>query len=134
MTLRERILSAQPEYVDVPVPMLGGAVVRVRQMLSIERDAFEQDCIEEINGVRVFGKKNIRAKLIVRCATDPDSGELIFTEADADALGRTRADLVNLLWEPAARLSGITKQDEDDLGKGSGSNRGGDSVSTSPGS
>lgn len=97
----------------VTVPILGD--VLVRGMSGVERDAFEASCLEGRGKRREFTTRNVRAKVVAACARDPHDEALLFP--DADALGAIRADVLDALFACAARLSGITKEDEESLGK-----------------
>ena len=46
-----------------------------------------------------------------------EAGKRIFTESDVDALGTIRADVLHKLFTVAQKLSGITEEDAEDLGK-----------------
>lgn len=96
----------------VTVPILGA--VTIQGMSGAQRDAFEASCIEERGKKRKFSTQNFRAKLVAFCAVD-DDGERLFT--DPEALGSIRADVLDRLYGPAARLSGLSKEDEEELGK-----------------
>ncbi len=96
----------------VSVPVLGPVIVR--GMSGVQRDAFEASCMEGRGKKREFNMRNVRAKLVAFCAVD-EHDEPIFP--DADALGNIRADVLDPLYTVAAKLSGISKEDEESLGK-----------------
>ncbi len=113
---REALLNATaPPAQTVAVPELNGEVV-VRGMTGTERDAFEASLIEGRGKKRDLNMKNLRAKLVAYCCVD-EAGKRIFTESDVDALGTIRADVLNKLFTVAQKLSGITEEDAEDLGK-----------------
>jgi hypothetical protein len=97
----------------VTVPVIGA--VLVQGMSGVQRDAFEASCMEGRGKKREFNMRNVRAKLVAACARDPKDKELLFP--DAEALGGIRADVLDPLYTVAAKLSGISKEDEDALGK-----------------
>ena len=105
-------LSTLPRE-TVTVPVLGKVVVV--GMSGVQRDAFEASCMEGRGKKREFNMRNVRAKLVSACARDAQDDELLFP--DADALGGIRADILDPLYTVAAKLSGISKEDEDALGK-----------------
>lgn len=122
-------LKALPSEV-VTVPVLGA--VTVRGMSGLQRDAFEASCMEGKGKKREFNMRNVRAKLVAMCVMGPD-GARLFSDSDAEALGEGRADVLDALYASAARLSGISKEDAEDLGKPSGTETpGGSSSSVSP--
>jgi hypothetical protein len=109
-------LQALPRE-SVKVPVLGTVVVR--GLSGIERDKFEKSCIEGRGKKREVNVINLRARLAVLCTYDATDTERLFEDGDAQALGEGRADVVDLLYGVGARLAGISKEDEDDLGKSS---------------
>jgi hypothetical protein len=114
---KDALLGATAPTERVAVSALQGDVI-VRGMTGAERDAFEVSLVEGRGKRRDVNLRNMRAKLVAFCAVD-EQGARLFADADADALGQTRADVLDCLYAVAARLSGITKEDEDELGKSS---------------
>jgi len=124
MLSKEQILKAkdlQTETVDVPE--WGGKVV-VMGMTGKQRDEFEQSVIK--------GKKtnmsNIRARLCQVSLVD-EAGVLLFNSNDIAKLGGKSAAALDRCFEVASRLSGISKDDVEDLEKNSGKGRSEDSTS-----
>lgn len=116
MGLRDIILAAtQTPTEKVPLPELGISVT-VRGMSGAERDAFEASCFEGRGKKRAFNMKNVRAKLVAYCCVD-DAGQRVFSDADAEALGSVRADIIDRLFGPAQKLSGMSDEDVDELGQ-----------------
>ena len=112
---REKLLGATtPPQESVNVPELGGEVL-VRGMTGVERDAFEATLIVGKGRKRDINTVNMRAKLVAYCCVD-ETGRRIFTDDDAVALGKVRADILDRIFSVAQRLSGVTDQDADDLG------------------
>lgn len=101
----------------VPVPELGGDVL-VQGMSGAQRDAWEGSLVEGRGKKRRMNTANIRAKLVAQCCID-EQGNRLFTDDDAEALGKTRVDALNRLFAVAQRLSGVTDEDVDELGEGS---------------
>lgn len=104
----------------VAVPEWGGELI-IRGLTGRERDAYEQSLIR---GRGVVDYDNARAKLLVRCIID-ESGERVFTEDDADALGRKAGAVLDRLFSVAARLSGLGPGDVEELMGNSGRGGGG---------
>lgn len=96
-----------------------GQTFTVQGMNGVDRDAFESSLMTtSANGKkRMFNPANIRAKLLVRSLIDPDTGERLFGDGDADALGQVRSDILDRLFGVAQRLSGISDQDVEALTK-----------------
>lgn len=119
---REQILSAQDlEKELVEVKEWGGAVY-VRALTGAERDAFEQSLVEErVVGrgrrqetTRTVNMRNARAKLCALTICD-EQGERLFTDADVQDLGKKSAAALTRVYEVAARLSGLTDEDMEEL-------------------
>lgn len=116
MSIREQILSATvPEEVVSLRPILPVDVI-VRGMTGMQRDTFEAGCLEGKGKKRAFNPIGARAKLVAFCCYDRD-GARIFTDDDVEQLQIVRADLVAKLASVAQKLSGLTEEDLDELGK-----------------
>lgn len=104
-------LGKAPQQI-VKVPILGDVIVR--GMTGTERDEFEAGLIVGKGRHRDVNLRNMRARLVWYCAVD-ESGDRVFS--DPDSLGRIRADVLNMLFTVAQKLSGITEEDADELGQ-----------------
>lgn len=119
MSLRDRLLAAaELPRESVSVPELGETFT-VQGMNGLQRDDFEASLFTTTaNGRRrIFAPANIRAKLLVRCVIDPETGERLFNDGDVDVVGQIRADVLDRLFSVAQRLSGISDRDVEELGK-----------------
>lgn len=144
--IRELILEADDaSSEDVPCPEWAHSgwdgTVKVRGLTGAERDAFEASCQQLRKHRNDRGKEvreavpvldNVRAKLLVKCALDPDDGTRLFTDQDANALGEKSGKVLDRLYEVAARLSGLSDEDLEDLAGNSEAGRSGDSPSSLP--
>lgn len=101
----------------VDLPELGGHVY-VRGMSGVERDNWERSLVVGKGRRRDYNLDNVRARLAARTICD-EAGVRTFTDADADTLGTIRVDCLNRIFEVAQRLSGVSDQDMEELGKGS---------------
>ena len=90
--------------------------ITLKALSAKERDAFESSFMVQKGKKREFVNANIRAKLVVKCAIDEMQNRL-WSDDDAGWLGDKNASAVNRLYEAAARLSGITEADADELEK-----------------
>lgn len=98
----------------VEVPEWGGEVY-VRCLTAAERDDWEASVVSvEKNGKAKTDMKNLRAKLVARTVCD-EEGKRIFSDSQVDALGKKSAAALDRLYAVAARLSKITKGDEEEL-------------------
>jgi hypothetical protein len=121
---REQILASTLAFEDVEVPAWG-RTVRIREMTLLDRSAFEIAVYNvPSRGIR------LRSELLVRVCTDPATGERIFRDEDAERLAVTSAKAVQVLFLPALRLSGLTEEEADELGKAPGASGG--STTSSP--
>lgn len=114
---KEEILGALDiETRRVEVPEWGGAVL-VRGLSGAERDRFEDESLErrgkKATDVRA-NLANIRARLVALTLVDGD-GKLLFTAGDIKALGNKSASALARVYDVAARLSGLTDEDVDEL-------------------
>jgi hypothetical protein len=114
---RDDIMKASdndPEEVNVPE---WGGVVLVRGMTGRERDAFEVSLMTPgRGGKRVMDPANVRAKVVVRCVVD-DDGERLFTDADVVEVGGKSAAALERLYAVAARLSGLSDEDQETMAR-----------------
>ncbi|MGE5585722.1 MAG: hypothetical protein ACM309_09390 [Bacillota bacterium] len=111
---KEAILQAQDlPTEDVEVREWGGTV-RVRALTGAERDAFEQGVVETRGKSTRMNLRNIRAKLVALTVVDED-GKRVFTDEDAELLGRKSAAALNRVFEVAQRLSGLRPEDVEEL-------------------
>lgn len=116
MLTKDQILESQdiPEQV-VEVPEWGG-FVKVRGMTGIERDQFESSIMRGKGKNIQLNWNNIRAKLVAKSIVN-GNGENLFTDADVAALGKKSAAALDRVFEIAQKLSGITKEDIEELAK-----------------
>lgn len=114
---KEQILKAKDlKEETVNVPEWGGSV-KVRSLTGRERDEFERDVFND-------GDKstweNFRAKLVALTIVD-EKGERIFTSSDVHALGNKSALALDKIFSVSQRLSGLRKEDVEEMTKNSGS-------------
>lgn len=97
------------------VPEWGGEVF-VKTMTGSERDSFEAGHV----AARKAGNDlaNIRARLAVATLCDGE-GKRLFTDEDAEALGKTHARALDRVFDVARRLNGIGKEEVAELEKNS---------------
>jgi hypothetical protein len=125
---REQILSADDIKIEVvPVPAWGGDVI-VRGLTGRERDAYEATVMRIKGTDTQLILSNARAKLVAASIVD-ESGQRLFDDTDVVALGQKSAESLQRIYDVAARLSGLTKSDLDDLTKNSADGQPDDSLS-----
>jgi|SRR6185503_4613104 len=104
--------------------------VWVRGMTGKERDAWEASLMRGRGSERRTDTRNARARLAVRCLVNEAGDRLFPRDEDAEKLGNIRVDYLQKIFEAAQRLSVVTDDDLDELGKSSGSADGGASSSS----
>jgi len=103
MLTREAILAADDlKREEVQVPEWGGAVC-VTTMTGAGRDAWEQSLVGAKGAVNIT---NVRARLVAYTVVDAE-GQRLFTDADAEALGRKSAAALDRCAKVAQRLNGL---------------------------
>ena len=118
MGLRETLLGATaPPTETVWIPQLGVSFT-LRGMTGAERDKYEGGLFIEKKGKRIFNSRDLRAKMVGYCCID-EKGNRLLSDADVEALGAVRADVIDRLFGVAQRLSGMRDEDVDELGIGS---------------
>lgn len=105
------LTDSKVEAVDVPEWKTS---VYVRTMTGAERDAFEVSCMAGKSGNSNLA--NFRARLCAVCLCD-EQGNRLFTDADADALGKKNAAALERIREAAQKLNKIGAADVDELTK-----------------
>jgi hypothetical protein len=118
----------------VEVPEWGGHVF-VRTLTGAERDSFENETVLfrplGQSGPNMDAMNRTRARLCARAMCD-EEGRRIFSDDDVAALSAKSAAALDRVYEVAARLSKIGRQDMEELVKNSASAPGGASCSDSP--
>jgi hypothetical protein len=115
---KEEFLKKRPvRFEDVEIPEWD-AKVRVKELMSSARDKWEQSNLQDAGkGQMKLRLQNARARLVAASVIDPDSGELVFTDEDVLAIGGQSAAVIDRIYDVAARLSGITENDLEEITK-----------------
>jgi len=94
-----------------------GSVI-VRGLSASERDEFESTTFTGEGKSRKFNYKNLRARLLSLTICN-EAGDLIFSDADIEKLGKKNGKVMDNLFGIAQKLSGIGQTDLEDLLKNS---------------
>lgn len=127
---RDQILGADDRPTEVvSVPEWGGEV-KVRGLSGTERDAYEASIASpRPDGRKHINLRNLRARLVVLACVDPETGDRLFRDDDAEALGGKSAAAVDRLFSVARRLSGLGEDDVEEMAEAFGVAPSGDSIS-----
>jgi hypothetical protein len=119
---KKAILAAKDTRLKGPVavPEWGGDVY-MRTITGAERDQFEDAYAEQ-------KMKAFRVRFLVMALAD-ESGERLFGDGDAAALGGKASTVINRLFDEAWTHNAFTQEAVDGLGEGSASVQSGDSTS-----
>jgi len=88
--------------------------IYIRGLSARERDSFEASCMNGKGKARGLNMDNVRARLLVRSICT-ETGERLFQDHEADALGSVPAAVVDRLFTVAQRLSGLSTNDVEEL-------------------
>lgn len=105
---RDAILGADDLKKEVVrVPEWGGDVL-IASMTGEARDAWEQSLVGAKKGE--VNMRNVRARLLAYAAVD-EKGERLFSDADAEKLGKKSAKALERCVKVIQRLNALTDQD-----------------------
>ena len=101
------------EWVTVPEWKMR---VRVRGMTGAERDRWEGEMADtqRPGGLAKNWSVNMRARMVSRCVVN-EHGESIFNSGMVAALGERNAAALDRVFDVARRLSGLAREDVDEL-------------------
>ena len=117
MGIRDDILSADDsDLEEILIPKWTAEPLYVCVMSGTDRDAFEASMIVQRGKSQAQNLSNIRAKLAVRCLVDKDRNR-IFSDDDADALGKKSGAELQRVFEVARRKNRLSNEDVEELAK-----------------
>lgn len=113
---KDAILNAvDRNVIEVEVPEWGG-VVGIRVMNGVERDHYESTVRKTLK-TNEDSMEGLRALLLSLTLCDSDTGESLFTIADASALNEKNGKVVDWLFEKANEINGLSKRESAELAK-----------------
>jgi hypothetical protein len=111
---REEILNASDYTTEiVEVPEWGGSVI-VQSLSGKERDEFELSQLVQKGKVTELNLVNLRARLVAMSIVD-ENHKSVFTLADVAKLGAKNAAALERVYKVAQRLSGLRREDIEEL-------------------
>ena len=112
---KDAILAADDlKYEDVEVPEWGGSV-RVRSLTGSERDEYEASLLVGKGKDKDINFQNARARMIYLSAIDEEGGRLFIKAGDVVAIGKKNANALDRVFSVCQKLSGMRKEDMDEL-------------------
>ncbi|MCP5414927.1 MAG: hypothetical protein H6961_10010 [Chromatiaceae bacterium] len=124
------VASQDKEYQDVDVPEWGGTV-RIATMSGEDRDRWELSMMQADDSSERGFKLNFdaysRVRLVAMCLVDDNFNRIFVTKEQIERLSQKSGKVMDLLYDVAQRVNGITDEDIDDLEKNSVSAQNGDS-------
>lgn len=118
LTNKESILMISDLPIDPVYIAEWKSNVYVRGLTAFERDQFESTLFTGEGKTRKQNFSNMRARLLVLTICD-EKGNRLFSDTDADILGKKSAKALNKLFAKAQELSGIGEKDVEELIKNS---------------
>lgn len=118
MSLRESFGSLKVRTERLYVPDIDQEVL-VKGLTGEQLDTFQSAFIGRNGRVDRKPLSEVKARLIVLAVCDPQSGERIWSDADAD-IAQVRAlpaRVTHLLFSKASSLSGLGEEDAAEMGK-----------------
>ena len=117
-TLRDQILTSEDITAEeIPIPEWGGAVIEIRTMTAAKRTEFMGQAVDMETGRFNFGR--LYSSIVIASTYDPETGELIFTENDEQALSEKNGAVMERIAQKAMEMSGLDDKSVDTEGKGS---------------
>ena len=105
------------DLVKFEIPELGGSVY-IKGMTVVERSKFERQFRTRKGDTNDRKMNEIRQRMLVACVCD-SSGQQLLTDADIEAIGKQRADIVERLVNAAQVACGMSTDDMADIVKNS---------------
>lgn len=112
----------------------GPLELELRELTSKRRTQLLKDCaiVNDDGDHRGIDQGKLIPAVLINCVFDAGSGDPLFTEADRDLIGGMSAAFLDEVFAPAAALSGLTSEAEEELKGNSDATAGADSSSPSP--
>ena len=99
---------------DIDIPKWGGTLT-IRTLTGAERDQFESAFVNQ-DQIDIRG---LKARLIQLTVQNGD-GQPMFTKADLQKINSKSASVIDRIFQVSQSLSGLTKEDAEEMVKNSG--------------
>ena len=99
---------------DMDIPEWGGAIT-IRTLTGTERDEWESAFVNQ-DKINIRG---LKARLVQLTVMNGD-GQLMFTKAELQKINGKSASVIDRIFQVSQRLSGLTKEDAEELVENSG--------------
>src|SRR3990167_9885098 len=124
---RDEFLSFQDVVIQPVSVKEMKATLFVRSLSGAEKAKWEYEPMGVNNNAKAGNNVMTVAKdrmmtareRLVELATCNEDGSRFFKDGDASAIGKKNANIVTTIYDAAAKLSGISKEDLEDLAKNS---------------
>lgn len=128
----EEILSLDDQaYEEVYVPQWDMWFL-LRSLTGAERDAYEQSLVKGEGKKRTMNFDNMRAKLVARCVVHQETKQPLFSTRQIGELGQKNAAALEVLFDAARKLSGLSDEDVEELEGNSATDQNGSHTSAGP--
>lgn len=92
-----------------------GCDVMIKELTGSERDSYEASIVGNKRDSKTIDLTDVRARLVARCIVDPETGKRLYADNEAAIVGKLPAAGLDVVYDRCKALSGISKQDEDEL-------------------
>lgn len=119
MKLRDKILSADDLSIEIVEVPEWDVKLEVRSpSAKLRARMVSQAMTSDDEGESSMNLELIYPTLLVACCFDPDTGEQVFTDEDAEAINAKSSAAVEKVAQACLRVSGLSNDTEKVLGKG----------------
>lgn len=108
MSLRDQIADAQDLYAETVEVPEWNVTIEMRTPTLSERSTMVRRFVKDDGSAAIDNLAEMFPALLIATCFDPETGEALFTEADADLLRSKNGAVVERLAQVALRLAGLT--------------------------
>ena len=114
-SLSEKIFAADDIESELVEVAQWGVTLLIKSMSAKARAVMIDSAMSNNGGV--FNIQQVMPDIVIQCTFDPETGERVFLDSDRDALMSKSAGAVEEVATVAMRLSGMTDEAVDEVGK-----------------